>query len=532
MKDHSTLPKNPGVYIFKDVNNEIIYIGKAKNLKSRVASYFKNSSDLSTKTRHLVGKIHDVEYFIVDNEVEALLLENQMIKKHKPKYNIMLKDSKTFAYILITDEEFPRILTTRRVGRKGNYFGPFTEGSARLDLIKLAVSLFRIRTCNKMPKKPCLNYFIGTCTAPCSAQVSKEHYQKQVEDAISFLNGNTEPVVEKLKLEMKSASKELNFETALKIRKQIESIVHLHQKQKIERILRFNQDVVAMKPLNGTAIIVVFSISKGIISGKKEFNLEFEKEVLENFVKLYYSKVEIPEEIIVSQEFWNNDGEKNILEAYLSRLKGKRAVLTFPRRGEKLALVEMAIKNIAISSNPIALKEIKEKLNLPANPAIIECLDVSNLSYEHVVGAMVRFVNANPEPSGYRRFEIKSFAGADDYAAIHEIVFRRYSRIVAEKSTLPDLIIIDGGPGQLSSALLALKSIGLTVPIIALAKQNEEIYFPGMQIPIRVPINSPMMLLIRQVRDTAHRFALSYNRKKRQMKMREGKTLFNRNPTS
>lgn len=518
----SSIPKNPGVYIFKDINNSIIYIGKAKSLKPRVASYFNSPDELSVKTKYLAGKIHDIEFFVVDNEVEALLLENRLIKKHKPKYNIMLKDSKTFAYILITDEKYPRILTTRRVGKKGNYFGPFTAGSARLELIKLAVSLFKIRTCRSMPKRPCLNYFIGTCTAPCSSQVSESDYQKQVQEAISFLKGNTKPVVEKLKLEMRAASKELNFETALKMKKQIESIEYLNEKQKVERILKFDQNVVAMKPINGAAIIEVFSISKGIISGKKEFNLEFEEDVLENFIKLYYSKEQIPEEIIVNHEFWKDGDEKRILEEYLSRLKGSKAALTYPLRGEKLALVEMAIKNIDLSSNPVALREIKEKLKLPTIPDVIECFDASNLSYEHVVGAMVRFVSAKPEPSGYRKFEIKSFKGADDYAAIREIVFRRYSRLIREKSSMPDLIIIDGGSGQLSSALSALKSIGLAVPIIALAKQNEEIYVPGMNIPIRVPVNSPMMLLIRRIRDSVHRLALSYNRKKRQIKMKEG----------
>ena len=523
MIEISTIPKNPGVYIFKDKDSEIIYIGKAKNLKSRVSSYFKNGNDNhhSAKTRHLVSKIENLDFIIVDNEIEALLLENQLIKKHAPKYNLMLKDSKTFAYILITKEDFPRILSTRKVARKGDYFGPFTDGFLRVELIKLVASLFGIRTCTNLPKKACLNYFIGTCTAPCIKNASKEEYNKQVESAISFLKGNTKPVIEKLKNDMNSASKELKFEFALKIKKQIEAIEYLSNKQKVERISKIDQNVVAMQITNDKAVIEVFTISKGVISGKKEYGLEFEEDVLENFIKLYYSQSVIPEEIIVSHEFWKNEWDKKVLEEYLQRLKGSKVLITYPYRGEKLALVEMAIKNIQSSSNPAALGQIKEKLNLAAIPNLIECFDISNLSYEHVVGAMVQFVNGKPNTSSYRRFEIKSFKGADDFSAIREVVYRRYLRLNREKSALPDLIIIDGGLGQLSAAMSALKSLGIAVPVIALAKQNEEIYVPGMKIPIRIETNSLMMLLLRQIRDSVHRFALSYNRKKREMKMKD-----------
>ena len=519
--DISKIPRNPGVYIFKDKDSGIIYIGKAKSLKARVSSYFNKSTDHSAKTRHLVGRINDIEYIVVDNEVEALLLENLLIKKHKPKYNIALKDSKTFAYILITSEEYPKILSTRKSGKNGNYFVPFTDGFSRIELIKLVVSLFKLRTCSKMPKRPCLNYFIGTCTAPCAKHVSKEDYKKQVADALSFLKGNTHEVIERLQEEMKSASKNLRFEAALKIKKQIESINHLKEKQKVDRIARTDQNVVAMQIMDDRAVIEVFTISKGAILAKKEFNLEYEEEIFENFIKIYYYAANIPDEIIVSHEFWKNDDEKSIIEEYLERLKGSKVLLTYPYRGDKLALVEMAIKNINLSSNPVALKNIKEKLKLPCIPRTIECFDISNLSYDYVVGAMVQYVNGKPNPSGYRRFEIKSFRGANDFSAISEIVSRRYGRLQRENAPYPDLIIIDGGIGQLRSALSALKLIGVSIPAIALAKKNEEIYVPGMNIPIAVPINSPMMLLLRQIRDNVHRFALSYNRKKRQMRLRD-----------
>ncbi len=521
MIDIPAIPKKPGVYLFKDKDGTILYVGKAKNLKARVSSYFSRSKEHSVKTLHLVGKIDDAEFFIVDNEIEALLLENQLIKKHKPKYNIALKDAKTFAYILITEEEYPKILSTRRVGRKGHYFGPFTDGSLRLELIKLVVSLFKLRTCRNLPKKPCLNFFIGTCTAPCDKHVSKHEYQKQVSDAVSFLKGHTAPVVLRLKEEMRTAAKDLHFEAALKFRKQIEAVDHLQERQKVERVVRFDQSVVALQPVGAKAIIEVFTIVRGVLSGKKEFSFEYEDSILAHFIKLYYSTIPIPSEIIVSHAFWESEHEKKVLEGYLTKLKGSKVFLTYPYRGEKRALVEMAMMNIQESASPVVLEEIKERLHLPSIPLVIECFDISNLSYDHVVGAMVQFVNAKPNTMGYRRFAIKSFTGANDFAAMHEVVLRRYTRLSKERSQLPDLIILDGGRQQLDAALRALRSIGLVIPAIGLAKKREEIYVPGLSFPLSIPKDTPMMLLLRQIRDAVHRFALSYNKKKRQMRMRE-----------
>ena len=512
----ATMPTLSGVYIYKDKRENIIYVGKAKNLRNRVRSYFSNSPK-SSKTLLLVKNIESIEYITVDNEVEALLLENRLIKKHQPKYNAMAKDGKTFAYIKITDEKYPRVMSTRIVTKHGTYFGPYTDGRLRNELIKLVVNIFKISTCKKS-KRPCLNYHIGLCLGTCIEEISTEEYRTHVDDAVEFLKGNYKPVLKALTREMHTASQLKKYEHALEMRKQIESIELLKNRQKVDLIKSFDQNIIAMKRTLETAKMVVFKVSKGVISGKKEYSFDYEPEILQNFVKMYYSQSSIPREIILSEEIWNENTTKEELEAYLGKLRGGKTELTVPQKGERKALVEMALNNIGTLDE--SLIELKKKLGLTAIPRVIECFDISNLGQQFVVAGMVQYVDGRPNKNGYRRFEMRTVSGQDDFASMHEAVKRRYLRLLQEKTPFPDLIILDGGLGQLQAGLKALSEIEANIPIVALAKQEEEIYVPGMKTPLKFEQNSKMMLLIRSIRDSVHKFALSYNRKKREISLR------------
>jgi excinuclease ABC subunit C len=521
--DYSQIPKSPGCYIYKDSENNIIYIGKAKNLLNRIKQYFSNTKDRSVKTQHLVSRIHEIDWIVVDNEIEALLLENNLIKKHKPKYNIDLKDSKTFAYIKITDERFPRILTTRKVTKDGKYFGPYTDGFQRVMLIRTAVSIFKLRTCKTLPKNACLNYHIGICTAPCIKNVDENQYTMQVQRAILFLNGNTQDTVIVLKDEMDKHSKALRFEKALEIRNQLAAINTIYDRQKVELIKNYDQDVICLVRHNDDAIFEIFMISKGVISGKQEFRLEYSEDVFEEFLKRYYSTRNIPFEIIINARFYDDEKDKNVLESYFTKLRNGKVIITYPEKGEKSSLIRLAEKNALVNlEENKALLELQDLLNLPDYPKVIECFDVSNLGYEHIVAGMTRFVDGRKDTSGYRKFLIRSNMGKqDDFMSMGEAVFRRYKRLKNERQEYPGLIIIDGGLGQLNASLRSLKALGLKIPIIALAKQDEEIYTPNDKTPLKLDKNSKIMLLLREIRDSVHDFVLGYNKKRREMKLRD-----------
>lgn len=516
-----TIPTEPGVYLFKDERGAIIYVGKARNLRSRVSSYF-NSTEKSVKTQVLIKHIASAEYFIVDNETEALLLENKLIKQHSPKYNISLKDAKTYAYIQITDEKFPRILSTRKPGKNGTYFGPYVDGSARNELVQLSLKLFKLRSCRKLPNRACLNYHIGLCTAPCIKAVSETQYAEQVALAKDFLKGSTKPVTERLTNEMKEASAIQKFEIALEKKRQIDAIAALHERQKVDTLKNYDQDVVVIIENEHAAVIGQFSIKKGVISGKREFRFEKQEDILPSFIKLYYSGNLIPHEIILNRPAWADEQEKKAIESYLEHLRKGKVELHVPERGEKAGLIRLAEKNASLALENTILKEMQNLLILPRLPRVIECFDISNLGTQDIVAAMTQWVDGKPNKNGYRKFEIKTVQGkADDFASMKEAVHRRYKRLRDENGQLPDLIVIDGGKGQLDSALSSLTSLGLTIPIIALAKQEEEIYTPHEEIPKKFSQNSAMMLLLRQIRDSVHNFVLSYNRKKRQMRLRD-----------
>ena len=530
------IPLSPGCYLFRDKNDVIIYVGKAKVLRNRVRNYFSvpgkgsRHKDLSPKTQFLVRNIASIDWIVVDSEVEALLLENKLIKRHTPKYNINLKDSKTYAYITITNEQFPRILSTRAPAKNAMNFGPYTDGFARQEVVRLTVQLFKLRTCSTLPRRACLNYHIGICSAPCiraQTEVTQESYASQVAEARLFLQGDTKPIVERLTQEMKAASAELKFEKALEKKRQIESIAQLHERQKVDTLKSYDQDVIALLEQENTAVIEMFTIARGVISGKKEFVLERQEGIFAQFITRYYFSNKVPREIIVNAAFWEDDAEKAVIEGYLARLRGAAVSLVVPEKGEKRLLLEMAQKNArADVLEQRSLVQLQEALNLPCVPRIIECFDISNLGVEDIVAGMTRFVDGKPDLKGFRKYRIRTLAGVqDDFKSMHEAVHRRYARLVAEQAELPHLIIIDGGKGQLAAALAALRKASVAIPIVALAKEREELFLPGQEEPLQFPKNQAMMLLVRSIRDRTHDYVLGYNRKRRQMRLREQKKL-------
>ncbi|MCL5877179.1 MAG: excinuclease ABC subunit UvrC [Candidatus Bathyarchaeota archaeon] len=517
----SDIPTEPGVYLYRDEAEEILYVGKAKNLRSRVKSYF-SSIDQPAKTRQLLLHIRTIDWIVVNNEVEALLLENKLIKQHSPKYNIDLKDAKSYAYISLTREPFPRVLTSRKVSRKLESFGPYTEGFTRQDLQRAVVRVFKLRTCKNMHKRACLNHHIHMCTAPCVGNVSAEQYEQQVKQARSFLNGNYEQTIEQLTQQMQQASESQRFEEALELRKQIASIRLLTERQIVDNERRFDQDVMAFKRVGEKLHVVQMGVRKGVLLGKKEFTVDLQPQIEQEFLKAYYTSNQIPREILLNQPVWQEPQEKHVLEEFLAAKRLAPVSLTIPRKADKLALLKLAEKNLESTLEvDSAIVDLQNNLNLPTLPRVIECFDISNLGTEHVVSGMVTFKDAKPDKKNYRKFKIKTFAGQDDFAAVNEVVTRRYTRQLEEKNPLPDIVVIDGGPGQVSAAQAALQKLGLQVPLIGLAKEREEIYFPDDPEPHVFAKNSRMMLLLRKIRDATHEFSLGYNRKRRQMQVRE-----------
>ena len=517
----SDMPTNPGVYLYRDEAGEILYVGKAKSLRSRVKSYF-STTEQPIKTRQLVSRIRNIDWIVVNSEVEALLLENKLVKQHTPKYNINLKDAKTFAYISLTREPFPRILTSRKVSRKLESFGPYTDGFTRQDLQRLVVRVFKLRTCKTMPKRACLNYHIHLCTAPCICKTTAEQYSEQVKQARTFLNGNYQQTIEQLKIQMQSASQNQQYETALELRNQIQSIRLLTEHQIVDNERRFDQDVLAFRQVGDKMLAVQMGVRRGVLLGKKDFSVDVQPQIEQEFLKAFYSTNQIPREILLNKPCWQGAEEKKVLEEFFSAKRAAPVSLTIPRRADKLGLVRLAEKNLESSLDvDSALVDLQNNLNLPVLPHIIECFDISNLGTEHVVSGMVSFKDAKPDKKNYRKFKIKTFLGQDDFAAVNEVVARRYKRQIEEKSQLPDLVVIDGGPGQVSAAKAALQTLGLQLPLIGLAKEHEEIYLPDEAAPRNFDKNNRMMLLLRKIRDAAHDFSLGYNRKRRQMKIRE-----------
>ena len=503
--DH--IPNKPGCYLFKNTKEIILYVGKAKNLKKRLNSYIQNKNH-DSKTVSLLKQVSSVDFIVTDNEVEALVLENTLIKKHQPKYNIRLKDSKGFSYLKITDELYPRVIIARQKQGRGIFIGPFVSAQERDYILQFIQKTFQLRTCKKLPKKPCLRYHIHLCKAPCINKISQVDYQQLITHVKYILTGHINKSITSLESDMKMLAEKQQFEYALERRNQIKALKHLQEKQNMQREKRFNEDIINYLIHDGSIYIMMFNIYKGTLTNKQEFMFEASEDAFEQFLIQYYSENPIPKQIIIPKKI------SSAFDSYFSQIKKSKVQCIVPQKGEKRQLLTLVKKNIEItffaSTKKISL--LQQKLRLHEQPIVIECFDISHLSGTSMVGSMVQFRNGKPDKTNYRRFRIRSVKGIDDVSAIGEVVRRRYKRLKEENQLYPNLIIIDGGKGQLNRAIHELDELGVVIPIISIAKKFEEIYIPGQLHPIRLIKKDKALQFLQEIRDEAHRFAISYNR--------------------
>lgn len=526
------LPDRPGVYLMKDVNSKIIYVGKAVILKNRVRQYFQSSRNHSTKVQSMVAKIDDFEYIITGSEIEALILECNLIKKHHPKYNISLRDDKTYPYIKVTiNEIYPRVFITRRVQKDGaRYFGPYTNVGAVHESLKVLKKLFPLRSCKRLDAvRPCLEYHIKRCLAPCAGKISPEEYKAMIKSVCLFLEGRSEAVEDHIKEQMEDAAENFEFELAAKLRDQLTSVAKITEKQNIITGSG-DQDALGMARSDLGICMQVFFIRSGKMVGRDHFLLkgteeESDEAALTAFLKQYYNQVTfIPREILLPMEI----EEQDLVADWLSGVKQAKVAVDTPKRGTKKDVVQMANNNAALvlkeqqmklsvehAKTLGAVEELGKYLYLPKPPNRMECFDISHIQGAETVASMVVFEGGIPKKSDYRRYKIKTAEGKpDDFKSMREVVGRRYGEALPEE--LPDLIIIDGGKGQLSSALEIIRGAGHTkVPVVGLAKQFEYIFTEGESEPVILPRNSQALYLIERIRDEAHRFAITYHRKLR-----------------
>ena len=535
------MPSNPGVYFFKDAFSKIIYIGKAKNLKKRVFSYF-NRNNQDKKSKVMLSKSASVEYLIVDNEVEALITEANMIKEYKPKYNVFLKDDKSFPYIIITNEPFPKVEIIRKKSLKkdGNtYFGPYTDVGYLREVVKVLHQVFQIRTCSyfidkdsiKNKKvKVCLDYHINKCEGPCEGLVSESRYNAMISNVKYFLKGKNKKIRKELIDQMNQASDTMKFEDASMYRDQLIAIDTFYNRQKKITRKFFNSDVLHVAIKDMYSMGIVMRIRNGLLIGREKFNIKINsdhlfKDVMNNFLLQYYTSTQdFPDEIIIDKAI----DQKEYFQSWLSSIKVKAEIIS-PTRGEKRKIMDLCIKNTEIALKEVFLKkikrkelipktllELKETLSLPVIPKRIEAFDNSNLEGSNAVAGMVCFINAKPVKKKYRKFNIKTVKGIDDFESMREVVYRRYKRQLKENKTLPDLIVIDGGKGQLSAAKSSLDKLGLGyISIIGIAKKLEEIFIPGNKEAQNIDKASPAIYLIRKIRDEVHRYSVNFHRSKR-----------------
>jgi excinuclease ABC subunit C len=527
------IPEHPGVYLMKDNEGVIIYIGKAKNLRKRVTSYFsRHDPKLGWKTSRLVERIADVDFVVTDNEIEAFLLESNLIKRYRPIFNIELKDQQRYTYLKITEEAFPRLLVARRnragefTGPKGRIYGPFVRGSSKYLTVGLLRKLFKIRVCNRLPKTPCLQYFIKNCDAPCIANVMHEQYMRNILALQDILEGksNIDKFADEMHLEMKRVSELGDYERAKEIRDTLYRLNNLRVKQKMEKAVNRNHDEEYISILKdtkkGVAHVMALRRTRGVISDRKKFEFDLVGDnSLSSFLLQYYSSVPIiPRFVYVNEDL----EDKQVLEISLDKIAGHKVSIFNIERTlikDKRQLMDLMMRNLSIyierGYDP-AVVELKNALKLTSMPEVIDCFDVSNLGISIAVGSCVRFINGKPSKSHYRRFNITTVTGQNDFAMIGELVRRRYSSI-SEK--IPDLILIDGGRGQLGAAIMSLRSLGISdVACISLAKENEEIYMPGSKDPVALPKSNVGLKILQHARDEAHRFSLAYNIKLRKLR--------------
>lgn len=509
----ASLPGVPGCYLFRGKDGELLYVGKAKDLKKRVSSYFQKR-DHDGKTRRLVSLIADIDYIVTANEVEALILENSLIKTHQPRFNIDLKDAKQYAFIHLTGDEFPRICIARRMTEKGSYFGPFTSAAERDHVLSVVKRTFRLRSCRKMPKRGCLRASLGTCSAPCKGRIGPEDYGVLVRQASLVLKGNTPEIIRTLKEEMEERSRAHDYERALLLRDQVQALTHLSERQDIARKKDTDEDIINYLMHEGRVYLMLFNIHAGTLINKKEFIFDEGEEFLEEFLVQYYSGYTPPGELILPVEVGPD------LQEFLSVRRGKKVTVTVPRIGAKHRLLSLVRTNIEIAhfGDRIRLEELMEKLGLDDLPRVIECFDISHLAGTEVVGSMVQFRDGRPDKRNYRRFRIKTIEGIDDPAAIGEVVTRRYRRLKQEGGEFPDLVMVDGGRTQLHAAVSSIKNLELSIPVIALAKREEQIFVAGSAHPLPVAKHEKASLYLQEIRDEAHRFAITYHRLLRKKK--------------
>ena len=538
------LPGKPGVYIMHDEKDEIIYVGKAVSLKNRVRQYFQSSRNLGIKKEQMVQQIARFEYIITDSEVEALVLECNLIKEHRPKYNTMLKDDKSYPFIEVTvDEEYPRVLFARKQKKdKGKYFGPYTSAGAVKDSLELIRKLYHVRTCSRnLPRdigkeRPCLYYHIKQCQAPCQGYVSKEEYRAQIDGVLDFLNGDYKKLLKELEQKMLAASEELKFEEAADYRDLMQSIQKIGERQKITGSQGEDKDVIALAADEEDAVVQVFFIRDGKMIGRDHFYLRIaadasSSQVLLNFVKQFYAGTPfIPRELMLQEEI----EEIDVLEEWLSKKRGQRVHIRVPKKGTKEKLVELAAKNaqMVLSQDREklkreegrtigAMKEIADLLELK-QVTRVESYDISNISGFESVGSMVVYEKGKPKKSDYRKFKIKSVKGPDDYASMEEVLSRRFERGLKEQqeeaengfSRFPDLILMDGGKGQVHIAEQVLEKLGIDIPVCGMVKDDNHrtrgLYFHDREIPISHSTEG--FKLITRIQDEVHRFAIEYHR--------------------
>ncbi len=515
-------PAHPGIYLMKDEDGRVIYVGKAKNLKNRVRSYFGKNVDY--KTGKMVKSMADIEFVLTDNEGEAFILESNMIKKYRPRFNIELKDQERYTYLRLSDEKYPRLLVARRTrsGRfigKGKTFGPFTHGSSKLLTIGSLRKAFKIRICKTLPKKVCLEYHLGNCEGPCEFAGAQKNYQKHVSDLQDVLGGKDQmrTFVEKMSAEMQSASDSGDFERAIEIRDTLRRLGSLQDSQKMDYIENSDEEYFGIIVREQHAVVMTFRKINGVIRDSERFAFDaIADNTFGSFLYQYYTTRRIPRLVLVS----SSPEDPSTLARLLSEKAGHGVRIVTPRRGRHREMINLILKNIELvhsEGGPPALAELQRHLGLQQAPRTIECFDISNHGESFAVGAMSRFVDGRPDKSGYRRFKIKSVKGRDDYAMISEVVKRRYLRLLEEKQELPDLILIDGGRGQLGSAVDALAGLGACIPCASLAKENEEVFVPGRKDPLVIPRSEESLKVLQHARDEAHRFGVAYNRKIREM---------------
>ncbi len=535
------LPTSPGVYMFKDAAGKIIYIGKARNLRNRVRTYFGSSKNLDRKTLRMVARTADVELLVTDCEVEALILEANLVHEHKPRYNVDLRDDKHFPYVKITTAEpFPRVLIVRRLEKdRATYFGPYTNVKAMRRTVGLLMRLFTIRTCNlTIPhpsgkeQKVCLDYYIKRCGAPCEGLQSEEEYRESVDSVIMVLSGKSKKLIEQLSQKMQAASEGMEYEEAARRRDQIEAIQSTMIKQHVDVGELVDRDIISLAREGRDAVAVVMQIREGVLIGRQDFQLatdidDSDETVLETFLQQYYNhQPNLPQEVHLPFSL----PEIELLGEWLRRMKGSKVAVHTPKIGKKVRLLDLAASNARLLLDELLIQKrgqaertskmvtsLKDALKLSVAPRRIACFDISNTGETDAVGSCVLFQNARPRKSEYRHFRIKGTQGQDDYKMMREVIGRYFYRIREDESlSPPDLVVVDGGKGQLSSALAEMTALGFAdQPVIGLAKRLEEVFVPSVSDPITIDRRSPALMLLKQVRDEAHRFAVTYNRKVR-----------------